>query len=108
MLSSLSFLEALESCIAPYSCDKPVIIMGDFNLTKVDWSVPCPISNHTTADVELLLFSQRAGFKQIVDVPTHDHNITDLVFVPRDSLLLSVDVSVPFSTSDHLVLNLAC
>ena len=34
-------------------------------------------------------------------MPTHDHNITDLVFLSHDSLLLSVDADIPFSTSDH-------
>ncbi len=59
MTSSLSFLITLESQIAPYNCDKPVIIMGDFNLTKIDWSVPCPMVNHTTADVNqiVIIFS---------------------------------------------------
>ena len=33
MSSTLSFLEALENQIAPYTLGKPVIIMGDFNLT---------------------------------------------------------------------------
>jgi exonuclease III len=101
MTSSLSFLKALESNIAPFNCNKPVIVMGDFNLTKIDWSVPCPTVNHTTADVKLILFSQRSGFKQVVTLPTHDHNITDLVFVSHDNLIVSVDVDIPFSTSDH-------
>ena len=65
MMSTLSLLEALETHFAPYTCDKPVVVMGDFNLTKIDWSVPCPTPNHTTADVELLLSSQRSGFKQL-------------------------------------------
>jgi hypothetical protein len=75
--------------------------MGDFNLTKIDWSVPCPTLNHTSADVELLLFSQRSGYKQVIASPTHDRNITDLVFMSHESLLLSVEVDIPFSTSDH-------
>ena len=63
--------------------------------------MPCPTLNHTTSDTELLLFSQRSGFTQIIDLPTHDCNITDLVFMSHESLLLSVDVDIPFSTSNH-------
>ena len=36
MPSTLLFLEALEPLIALYTLDKPAIIMGDFNLTKID------------------------------------------------------------------------
>ena len=32
---------------------------------------------------------------------THDRNITDLVFMSRESLLSSVDVDFHFSTSKH-------
>ncbi len=101
MASSLLFLKAMESQIAPFNCDKPVIVMGDFNLTKIDWSVPCTVLNHTTADAKLLLFSQRSGFKQIVTLPTHDNNLTDLIFISHDSLILNANVNIPFSTSDH-------
>ena len=101
MTSSLNFLRALQSEIATYNCNKLTIIMGDFNLTKIDWSVPCTLTNHTTADAKLLLFAQRCGFKQVVNEPTHDSNFTDLLFVSRDNIVIDVNVVMPFSTSDH-------
>ena len=51
--------------------------MGDFNLTKIDWSSYCTTLNHTTADSKLLLFSQKCGFRQLVQEATHDNNYTD-------------------------------
>ena len=58
MASTLSFLTALETVIAPLKADFPVLVMGDFNLTKIDWNAKCTIINHTNADRQLLLTSQ--------------------------------------------------
>ena len=33
---SLSFFSALESAIAPLKNNLPILLMGDFNLTKID------------------------------------------------------------------------
>jgi hypothetical protein len=101
MVNSLCFLKALESEIAPLKGDKPTIIMGDFNLTHVDWRVPCTTLNHSIADEKLLLFSQRAFCTQVVTEPTHDANFTDLVFVSHNNLISNLKVDIPFSTSDH-------
>ena len=79
--------------------------MGDFNLTKIDWSGYCTTLNHTTADSKLLLFSQKCGFRQIVQEATHDNNYTDLVFISHDNYVADVKTDLPFSTSDHASIN---
>ena len=101
MASSLQFLKALASDIVPINSDKLIVIMGDFNLTKIDWSIPRTVINHTTADVKLLLFAQRGGFKQFVSDPMYDKNFTDLLFISQSNSITDVNVEVPFSTSDH-------
>ena len=101
MDSSLLFIESLESNIAPLICKVPTFIMGDFNLTKIDWSVPCTLLNHTRADKNLLLFSQHIGFRQVLDEATHDAHFTDFLFVSHLNLVFNTNVTVPFSTSDH-------
>ncbi len=101
MESSLLFLNALKTEIAPLNCNKLTIIMGDFNLTKIDWSSSRTVLNHSTADTKLLLFSQRCGYKQIVSEPTHDNNFTDLIFVSHENVICEVNVNMPFSTSIH-------
>jgi hypothetical protein len=111
---SISFLNYLETVISPINSTKPIVIMGDFNLTKIDWSVPRLLPNHTSADEKLLLFSQRAGLKQCVEHATHDNNFTDLVFLSHADLLSCINVTCPFSTSDHcsiefaLAIDLSC
>ena len=75
--------------------------MGYYNLTKIDWSVPCTLLNHTRADKNLLLFSQHNGFRQVLDEATHDTHFTDLLFVSHPNLVFNTNVTVPFSTSDN-------
>ena len=101
MDSSLLFIESLESNIAPLIRKVPTFIMRDFNLTKIDWSVPCTLPNHTRADKNLLLFLQHNGFRQVLDEATHDAHFTDLLFVSHPNLVFNTNVTVPFSTSDH-------
>ena len=64
--------------------------MGDFNLTKIDWTTLRPNLNHTTADYRLILASQRAHLTQLVFIPTHINNFTDLVFTSKENILTNV------------------
>ena len=61
MINSLLLIDALEKQIDPASNNRLTIIMGDFNLTKIDWSSYCTTINHTTAGSKL--FSQKCGFR---------------------------------------------
>ena len=63
MVNSLLLIDALEKQIDPANNNRLTIVMGDFNLTKIDWSGSCITLNHTTADSKLLLFSQKCGFR---------------------------------------------
>ena len=85
MVNSLLLIDALEKQIVPANNNRLTITMGDFNLTKIDWSGYCTTLNQTTADSKLLLFSQKCGFRQIVQEATHDNNYTDLVFISHDN-----------------------
>ena len=77
--------------------------MGDFHITKIDWSITCILLNHTFVDTKLLLFYLRVGLKQIVPKATHDLNYTDLVFVSHNNLMLNFNVKITFSIyyNDH-------
>ena len=101
LTSSLSFLKALETDIAPLKSESPIIVMGDFNLPTIDWATQRPTLNHTTAGYCLILASKRAHLTQLVSIPTHKNNFTDLVFISKENVLINVSVEMPFSTSDH-------
>ena len=71
--------------------------MGDFNLTKIDWYSMRPTLNHTNADRQLILTSQRSHLIQTVLLPTHHTNITDLLFISIDNIITNVSVDMPFA-----------
>ena len=102
MASTLSFLIALETVIAPLKADFPVLVMGDFNLTTIDWNAKYTIINHTNADRQLFLTSQRTHLLQQVSSPTHHTNLIDLVLISKYNVITNTLVDMPlFSTSDH-------
>ena len=101
MASALSFLTALETVIAPLKANFPVLVMGNFILTKIDRNAKCTIINHTYADRQLLSTSQRTHLLQQVSSPTHYANLTDLVFISKYKVITNTLVDMPFSTSDH-------
>ena len=101
LTSSLSFLKALEIDIAPLKSDSPIIVMGNFNLSKIDWAAQRPTLNHTTVDYRLILASQRVHLTQLVSIPTFVNNFMDLVFTYKENILTNVSVEMPFSMSDH-------
>ena len=71
------------------------------NLKKIDWYSMHPTLNHTNADSQLILTSQRSHLIQTVLLPTHHTNITDLLFISIDNIITNVSVDMPFATSDH-------
>ncbi len=101
LIHSQSFFKFLISNLTPLKSDFPVLLMGDFNLTKIDWSSQAPILNHSTADSLLIRTCQKCHLFQKVFSPTHLNNITDLFFESIDNLTSNVVVEMPFSNSDH-------
>jgi hypothetical protein len=74
-------------------------IIGDFNLPSVDWKC---VNNSVMLNChELIDFFTDSGLYQVVDQPTRDKNILDLVFVNDPILVISLEIIPPVSTSDH-------
>ena len=103
---SLSFFPVLESVIAPYKTNLPILLIGDFNLTKIDWTSQLPILNHSTADSEFILSYQHTQPTQHVSSPTCHNNFTNFLFSSQNDLITNVLVNAPFSTSDHNTISL--
>ncbi|XP_065645625.1 uncharacterized protein LOC136076089 [Hydra vulgaris] len=75
------------------------VIVGDFNLTKIDW-VNYASPNEKCHNLFLTLVNS-LGMHQYVLEPTRENNILDLVLSNIISLLSNISVECPFSTSDH-------
>ena len=81
------------------SCYAKGIVVGDFNVTGIDWSANI-ISNDYKSQL-LLDFYSECGLDQLVSEPTRKNNILDLLFT-SDPLSISLCViDAPFCTSDH-------
>ena len=74
-------------------------ILADLNCPNVDWSLPVQCGSYI--DRLFLNFMSSNGFKQCVTEPTRQNNILDLVFVNEPILMSDINVSTPFSSSDH-------
>ena len=99
--STLLMLNSLENDTVPLRSNIPTVIMGDFNLTKLNWDVPCTNLNCTRANTGLLHMAQRTHLIQVVTESTHNDNITDLLFISSSDLVSNVCTGLPLSTSDH-------
>ena len=78
-----------------------VILTGDFNFRDIDWNIDSALSKSS----ERFLNSVRDNLlQQIVDTPTRDKYINDLVLVGNKSLVQSCEVGEKFSSSDHRII----
>lgn len=89
-------IECLNSLI---KCAWTSVIVGDFNLPLIDWSSNCsPLS---CIYLEFFDFVSTNGFIQVVDSPTRDENILDLVLCNSQLLINDCNVVAPVGESDH-------
>jgi hypothetical protein len=77
------------------SSNHPVIILGDFNEPTINWQNPDPSQNY------LVETMYRNGLEQLVDTPTRDKSILDLIFSSDINIVEKCSVEPPFSNSDH-------
>lgn len=76
-------------------------LVGDFNCPNIDWStLSSPPCSQFLLDCCLENY-----LSQVVDKPTRDNNILDLVFTNDRSSISSVDVCETFPGSDHRVVS---
>jgi hypothetical protein len=89
-------VEKMNKFFAQGGCS---ILLGDFNLPKLDWG-----SNVTTSDSKSRLFYDFAndhGLTQLVSESTRGDNTLDLVLCNDPLLISDVETSPPFGSSDH-------
>jgi Endonuclease-reverse transcriptase len=71
------------------------IIIGDFNEPNVNWANPDPFKHII---VETMF---RNDLHQIIEVPTREDKVLDLLFITDTSCIETVSLEAPFSNSDH-------
>jgi len=76
--AAVSYMNELLDCLSVYgSVNRTVVIVGDFNLPKIDWDSytgPSDIIHQM-----FLSFVVHLGLTQLIDFKTHETNILDLL-----------------------------
>ena len=95
--SDLKPLEDLGSCLSSIT-STDLLVTGDFNLSEFDWSTnhPTKLSEHHYLLSDII---QDNFLYQMVDEPTCENNIFDLVLTTNSDLINNLEVGEPFS--DH-------
>jgi len=81
------------------SCQHINIVLGDFNLPKIDWTFLT--SPEDVIHRQFLSFAIESGLIQLVNFCTRGHNILDLVLSYDDQIISHIARDPPIGNSDH-------
>jgi hypothetical protein len=77
-----------------------LLLVGDFNLPEIKWDKAEFFGENTLA-YEFIQTINILGLTQLVHTPTLERNILDLILCSHHLLISKLEVTEPFSTSDH-------
>jgi len=90
----------LVECLQKFTAVKyNSIIVGDFNCGDIDWQLLVAPTDGTQD--ALLNFVIAEGLAQVVQYPTRNERILDIILTNEPLAMCRVEVLHPFSTSDH-------
>ena len=90
------FIKTLSSVLSPYGTN---VIVGNFSKINIRWS-NVDVLNYKLEHL-LSKFVHENGLHQHVFVPTRDTSSFDLVLLANPDIILHVNATVNFSTSDQ-------
>jgi len=98
--TSVNYMESVIQCLSSYCLLIRVnIVTGDLNCPKINWlTSSCP---NDSINRPLLDCITEYGFTQIVDFPTRQGNILDIVLIDETQRVLFATERPPLSYSDH-------
>jgi len=94
---AVSYMRLLVQCLSRYESNKyPSVIVGDLNLPKINWHTCTGFDN----DVYMLFLSYviESSYIQLVDFPTRDANILDVILTSDESLITAIESDLPVGT----------
>jgi hypothetical protein len=94
------WLSTIHNSFFSTSSSVKIILLGDFNLSHFDWTVPCT-TNIDQSHSALLNFMYEHSLSQLNLFPTREANTLDLLFTNIPDRIADVCTAPPFSTSDH-------
>ena len=104
--SNLTVLEDLQNSLSNITTTD-IVLFGDFNLGEIDWANNRSLRN---SEHHILLFDiiQDNFMHQLVNEPTRDQNILDLVLTTNVDLINNFVVGEHFSDHNSITLTLNC
>ena len=118
-IDAVSDIKRLIKCLKQLcNVNRSIIITGDLNLPNINWNCPNLISDRDCCSVLFANFASQYCFDQHVDSftrpPTSARNLAsgicagtllDLVLCNDTHIIHDVEVTEPFSVSDHCIVN---
>ena len=80
---------------------KNIILMGDFNYSEIDWSIPLPMPGAPPDTVAFLDCIESKCLSQHVKVPTRGKNVLDLILTKDPDILQDMQIIENLAGSDH-------
>ena len=104
--SNLTVLEDLQNSLSNITTTD-IVLLGDFNLSEIDWANNRSLRN---SEHHILLSDiiQDNFMHQLVNEPTRDQNISDLVLTTNVDLIKNVVVGEHFSDHNSITFTLNC
>jgi len=94
------YVNLLLDCVDKYPCNsRSSVILGDFNLPNISW--PNLHCSNDYIHQTFLSFVITRGFIQLVDFPTRERNLLDIILTDDECLVTSVLPDAPLGHSDH-------
>lgn len=80
----------------------PICITGDFNLPLMDWMNNS--SPNQQVYIEFLSYFVNNSLVQLVDFPTRENNVLDIILSDSPSQIRNITSTAPIGSSDHLTI----
>ena len=97
------YVSSLIECLNDLVSNRRVhVSVADFNLPRIDWNNVCCPDDKINKPV--LNFVVESGLRQLINFPTRNDNLLDILLTDDDQLIRSVASYPPFGHSDHCVI----
>jgi hypothetical protein len=81
---------------------QPWILLGDFNLPEVSYTMPFIFTRRRDATYDLFFnFFEDNLLNQLVHDPTRGNAVLDLIWSSKDTMMDRIKVTAPIASSDH-------
>lgn len=99
-IAAVMYLASLIECIHTYCLLNRVnVVTGDLNSPKISWTdFTCPNDNIHKPLLDCVI---ECGFSQIVEFPTRQTHILDIILIDEVQRVLTVSEGPPIGYSDH-------